>query len=134
MSGNDAGAVAALRFAVIADDVAGVGTGEYLGVHEHGCDLDKAVFTGRHGGSSKKQKSEVKRQPREEIRTPKDPIFDALETPSGSTVGNIKTIGDGSKVFFHGDQFSLAFGEKKSILRNKKSALELLVSCRELSR
>jgi hypothetical protein len=39
-------------------------------------------------------------------------------------VGNIKTIGDGSKVFFHGNQFSLAFGEKKSILRNKKRALE----------
>jgi hypothetical protein len=39
-------------------------------------------------------------------------------------VGNIKTIGDGSKVFFHEHQFSLAFGEKKSILRNKKRALE----------
>jgi hypothetical protein len=44
-------------------------------------------------------------------------------------VGNIKTIGDGSKVFFHEDQFSLAIGEKKSILRNKKRALERLVSC-----
>jgi len=44
-------------------------------------------------------------------------------------VGNIKTIGDGSKVFFRGGQFSLAFGEKKSILRNKKRALERLVSC-----
>jgi protein subunit release factor A len=43
-------------------------------------------------------------------------------------VGNIKTIGDGSKVFFHEHQFSLAFGEKKSILRNKKRAFELLVS------
>jgi hypothetical protein len=62
------------------------------------------------------------------------PIFDAPEAPSGSTVGNIKTIGDGSKVFFLGHQFSLAFGEKKSILRNKKSALELFVSCLELSR
>jgi hypothetical protein len=44
-------------------------------------------------------------------------------------VGNIKTIGDGSKVFFRGGQFSLAFGEKESILRNKKRALELFVSC-----
>jgi hypothetical protein len=49
------------------------------------------------------------------------PIFDAPEAPGGSTVGNIKTIGVGSKVFFHGDQFSLAIGEKKSILRNKKA-------------
>jgi uncharacterized protein YqkB len=47
-------------------------------------------------------------------------------------VGNIKTIGDGSKVFFHGDQFSLAIGEKKSILRNKKSARELLARRLEL--
>jgi hypothetical protein len=52
------------------------------------------------------------------------PIFDAPAPPSGSMVGNIKTIGDGSKVFFHGHQFSLAFVEKKSILRNKKRALE----------
>jgi len=55
------------------------------------------------------------------------PIFDAPEAPSGSMVGNIKTIRDGSKVFFRRDQYSLAFGEKKSILRNKKRALELHV-------
>jgi hypothetical protein len=42
-------------------------------------------------------------------------------------VGNIKTIGEGSKVFFLEGQYSLAFGEKKSILRNKKRALEPLV-------
>jgi hypothetical protein len=44
-------------------------------------------------------------------------------------VGNIKTIEDGSKVFFRDGQFSLAFGEKKSILRNKKRAYERLASC-----
>jgi hypothetical protein len=61
-------------------------------------------------------------------------ICDAPEAPGGSTVRNIKTIGDGSKVFFHEDQFSLAIGEKKSILRNKKSAREVFVSRLELSR
>ena len=57
------------------------------------------------------------------------PLVDAPETPCGSTVGNIKTIRDGSKVFFRGNQFSLAFGGKKRILRNKKRALERLASC-----
>jgi hypothetical protein len=33
---------------------------------------------------------------------------------------NIKTIRGGCKVFFHGDQFFLAFVEKKSILRITK--------------
>jgi len=62
------------------------------------------------------------------FRAPKIPNGDAPATPGGSTGGNIKTIGDRSKVFFRGRQFSLAFGEKKSILRNKKRALELLAS------
>jgi hypothetical protein len=70
-----------------------------------------------HRTKVRHQQSEDRR-----FRTPKIPIADALETPSGSTEGNIKTIGDGSKVFFREHQFSLAIDENKSILRNKKRA------------
>jgi hypothetical protein len=58
------------------------------------------------------------------MRRVPDPFFDALALRSGSAVGNNKSIRDGSKVFFLGDQFSLAFAEKKSIWRTKKSAQE----------
>jgi hypothetical protein len=51
--------------------------------------------------------------------------------PSGSTGPNDKSIDDGCKVFFLENQFSLAFDEKKRILRNEKRALEVLVSCLE---
>jgi hypothetical protein len=75
-----------------------------------------------------KKKSEIRSRPHQGIRTQRTCFFDAPETPSGSTGPNNKTIDDGCKVFFLENQFSLAFGEKKSILRNKKRALELLVS------
>ena len=41
---DDAGAVAAHGLAAVLDDVAGIGAGEDLGIHEHRVDLDKAFF------------------------------------------------------------------------------------------
>ncbi len=50
---NDAGPVAALRFAVIADHIACIRAGEYLRVYQHGRYFDKVFFCG-HDRTSKR--------------------------------------------------------------------------------